>query len=113
MTLLDLPQIPLTLTHLRSDQNDLLSFTGYVDAYTVPLLQPEFLAAAQSNHPKSGPLVVDLSCVRFMDRAGVEMVMRVGEEMEAQGSTLVIRLRPGSQPETLLRASKLSCLLAT
>ena len=78
MTLLDLPQVPLMLSHHQSAQTEVLSVTGYIDAFTVPTLQ---------------------------------MLLRVREKITDQGRTLVSRLRPGSQPETVFRGSKLASLL--
>ena len=112
MTLLDFPQVPLTLTRAHSDSGDTLCVIGYVDEFTVPTLQPAFLAAAERlEHPKAGSLTVDLSCVRYIDQVGLEMLLRVREIIAGQDCTLVIRLRPGSQPDSLFRAVKLDCLL--
>ena len=112
MTILDLPQVPLMLTHLQSDWGEVLSVVGYMDAFTVPTLQPAVLAAVERiDHPKAGILTVDISCVRLIDHDGLQMLLRVREKIAAQGSTLVIRLRPGSQPETVFQSSKLAGLL--
>jgi anti-anti-sigma regulatory factor len=115
VTLLDLRQIPLTLTQLSSESGDILSVMGYVDRFTVPLLQPSLLAAAERrDHPKAGSLTIDLSCVRYLDRSGLDMLLRVREKAAAQNCALVIRLRPGSQPESLFRSSKIlsGCIAA-
>ncbi len=112
MTLLDLPQVPLTLTQFQDGRSEVLSITGYVDEFTTPLLQPALLAAVERlDHPKAGSLIVDLSCSRLIDHAGLQMLLRVREKITAQGRLLVIRLRPGSQPEAVFRASKLAGLL--
>ncbi len=112
MTLLDLPQVPLMLSHHQSAQTEVLSVTGYIDAFTVPTLQPALLAAVEHlDHPKAGVLTVDISGVRLIDHDGLQMLLRVREKITDQGRTLVIRLRPGSQPETVFRGSKLASLL--
>lgn len=112
MTLLDLPQVPLTLTHARTDRSDVLSVTGYLDSFTVPLLEEKFLEAVERlDHSKSESLTVDLSCVRFIDRAGLELLLRARRRIADQDRSLVIRLRPGSQPETLFAASKVDGLI--
>ena len=112
MTILDLPQVPLTLTQFQSGQKETLAVTGYMDAFTVPTLQPALLAAiARLDHPKAGLLTIDLSCVRLIDHDGLQMLLRVREQIAAQGRTLIIRLRPGSQPETVFRSSKLASVL--
>ena len=112
MTLLDLPQVPLTLTQFQDGQSEILSVVGYLDAFTVPTLQPVLLAAIERlDHPKAGSLTVDLSCARLVDHAGLELLLQVREQITRQGRTLVIRLRPGSQPETLFHARKLDSLL--
>ena len=112
MTILDLPQVPLTLTHHQSARVEVLSVTGYMDVFTTPTLQPALLAAVEGlDHPKAGVLTVDISCVRLIDHDGLQMLLRVREQIAAQGRTLIIRLRPGSQPETVFRSSKLAGLL--
>ncbi len=112
MTLLDLPQVPLTLTLAQNDGGDVLTVIGYVDSFTVPTIQPVLLAAAdRRDHPKAGGLTLDLSCVRYIDRAGLEMLLQMRETVADQECDLVIRLRPGSQPETMLRDLKIDCHL--
>ena len=112
MTILDLPQVPLMLTHLQSDRSEVLSVVGYMDTFTVPTLRPAVLGAVDRlDHPKAGILTVDISCVRLIDHDGLQLLLRVREQIIAQGRTLVIRLRPGSQPETVFRSSKLAGLL--
>lgn len=104
MTLLDLPQVPLTLSQFLSDQGDVLSVSGYVDVFTVPTLHPAFLDALQRrDHPKAGTLIVDLRCVRFIDRAGLAMLQSIREMVDGQGCAFIIRLRLNSQPETVIR----------
>ena len=112
MTLLDLPQVPLTLSSALTADGETLSVTGYMDTFTVPVLQAALLAATQrSGHPKSGALTLDLSCVRFIDQAGLDLLLSVRDTVEAQHRALTVRLRPGSQPETIFRASTLADLL--
>ena len=112
MTVLDLPQVPLTLSHHQTERSEVLSVTGYMDMFTMPTLQPALLAAVErSDHPKAGVLTVDISCVRLIDHDGLQMLLRVREKIAGQGRTLVVRLRPGSQPETVFRSSKLAGLL--
>jgi len=113
MTLLDCPQIPLTLASVQTAAGETLSITGYLDQFTVPTLQPALLEAAEhQSHPKSGPLTLDLSCVRYVDAAGLALLSQASETVEAQSRAVVIRLRPGSQPETVFRSSALCDLLA-
>ena len=112
MTLLDCPQVPLTLSSVQTAGGETVAVTGYLDAFTVPMLRPALLAAAErSAHPKSGTLTLDLSCVRFIDRAGLDLLLSVRDTVEAQHRALTVRLRPGSQPETIFRASTLADLL--
>lgn len=112
MTLLDCPQTPLMLSLVQTADGETLSVTGYMDTFTAPTLRPALLAAAErSGHPKSGALTLDLSCVRFVDQAGLDLLLRVRDTVEAQHRTLTVRLRPGSQPETIFRASTLADLL--
>lgn len=112
MTLLDYPQVPLMLSSMQTAGGETLSITGYLDTSTAPMLRPVLLAAAErSSHPKSGALMLDLSCVRFIDRAGLDLLLSVRDTVEAQSRALTVRLRPGSQPETLFRASNLADLL--
>ena len=114
MTLLDYPQVPLMLTQLQIGTTEVLSITGYLDMFTAPTLQPALLAAVERlDHPKAGSLTLDLSCVRFIDSAGLELLLGIRQSITEQERTLVIRLRPGSQPEALLQASKLGTLLHT
>jgi ABC-type transporter Mla MlaB component len=112
MTLLDDPQVPLMLSSVQTaDGGETLSITGYLDTFTVPALQAALLAATErSAHPKSGALTLELSCVRFIDRAGLELLRRVRDAVKGQRA-LTVRLRPGSQPETIFRASALADLL--
>ncbi len=112
MTLLDLPQVPLTLTQFQNGRSEVLSITGYVDEFTTPVLQPALMAAVERlDHPKAGSLIVDLSCSRMIDHSGLQMLLRVREKIMAQSRTLIIRLRPGSQPETVFHSSSLASLL--
>ncbi len=115
MTLLDYPQVPLTLSSAQTaDGGETLSVTGYLDVFTASALRPALLAAAQSSgHPNSGALTLDLSCVRFVDRAGLDLLLIVRNAVKAQNRALTIRLRPGSQPETIFQASKLAELTET
>lgn len=114
MTLLHCPHTPLTLTSLQTADGETLSVTGYVDTFTVPTLRAALLAAADDQgHPKSGTLTLDLSCVRFIDRVGLDLLLAVRGMVEAQNRALTIRLRPGSQPETIFHASALSGLLTS
>ena len=111
MTLLDCPQVPLTLSSAQTADGETLSVTGYLDTFTVPVLQAALLAAIERfGHPKSGALTLDLSCVRFIDRAGLDLLLSVRDKVEAYRA-LTVRLRPGSQPETIFRVSTLADLL--
>ncbi len=112
MTLLDCPQVPLTLSSAQIAGGETLSVTGYLDAFTTPALRPALLAAAgDAPYPKSSALMLDLSCVRFIDRAGLDLLLSVRDAVKAQNRALTVRLRPGSQPETVFRASALADLL--
>ena len=112
MTLLDCPHTPLQLTSLQTAAGETLSVIGYLDTFTVPALRAALLdAIQQGGHPKSDALTLDLSCVRFIDAAGVSLLLALRERVEAQSRALTIRLRPGSQPETVFHASALSGLL--
>ncbi len=112
MTLLDCPHTPLMLSSVQTAAGETLSVIGYMDTFTAPTLRPALLAAAEGSHcPKSGALTLDLSCVRFIDRAGLDLLLSVRDTASAQNRALTIRLRPGSQPETIFRASALADLL--
>ena len=112
MTLLDCPHLPLQLISLQTAGGETLSVIGYLDTFTVPSLRAALLDAVQQRgHPKSGALTLDLSCVRFIDRVGLALLLDLRTVVEAQSRALTIRLRPGSQPETAFRASALSGLL--
>lgn len=114
MTLLDCPHTPLLLTSLQTAVGETLSVIGYLDTFTVPTLRATLLDAVQQRgHPKSGALTLDLSCVRFIDAAGVSLLLDLRAAVETQSRALTIRLRPGSQPETVFRASALSGLLTS
>ncbi len=113
MILLDYPQVPLMLSSAQTaGGGETLSVTGYLDTFTVPALQAALLAATErSAHPKSGALTLDLSCVRFIDRAGLDLLLLVRDTAAVKRRALTVRLRPGSQPETIFRASALADLL--
>ena len=70
----------------RSDGSVLLSVVGDIDRGTVPLVRTELdrLAAAHRT------VALDLSAVRFMDSAGIHLLMEAAKDARRDGWTFVL-----------------------
>lgn len=76
----------------------LLWLVGEIDLVTVPGLTDDVRAALPDH--LTGPVVLDLSRVTFMDLSGLRMLLRLQSELSVRGVRLV--LRAPSPPVALL-----------
>jgi anti-anti-sigma factor len=76
-----------------------LSLHGEIDIGTGPGLQEVLLPVLER---QTGPVVVDLSEVSFMDSTGVHVLVDTRRRLEAQNRPLAIACREGGQVHRLL-----------
>lgn len=76
-----------------------LSPHGEIDLGTAPLLREVLLPALER---ETGPVVVDLSGVSFMDSTGVHVLVETLRRLEPQNRRLAIVCREGGQVHRLL-----------
>jgi anti-anti-sigma factor len=77
----------------------LLSVRGEVDLGTAPLLREVLLTDLEH---RSGPLVMDLSEVQFMDSSGVHVLVDIHRQLGPQNRRLAIACREHGQVHRLL-----------
>lgn len=64
---------------------------GELDCFTVPSLEGHMDAVLA---PGCGPVVLDLSALRFMDSSGARLTVRLNSRAELHGVHLSMRLGP-------------------
>ena len=62
--------------------------SGEVDLYTAPLLERAVESAMERGE---GNVVIDMTDVRFMDSAGLNIIIRCFKPLDAQGRRVVLR----------------------
>jgi anti-sigma B factor antagonist len=83
----EIPEPPeLHLTALSADGQTVLAVAGEVDVASAP----EF-AAGLREHLASGPVLLDLRKLTFMDSSGVRALDAVMRDIEREGWSLAIR----------------------
>ena len=80
-----------------------------IDLTTVRAFKANVDAAGQQ--ARGAKLTLDLTGTSFMDSAGLEAVVLALKRREACGYTLHVRVRAGSQPQKVLRLSRLDALV--
>ncbi len=81
------------------DEAAVVSLHGEIDLETAPLLRETLLPVLEH---QSGPVVVDLSEVAFMDSTGVHVLVDALQRLEPQNRRLAIACREGGQVHRLL-----------
>ena len=80
-----------------------------IDLTTARAFKADVDAAGQ--RARGAKLTLDLTRTKFMDSAGLEAVVLALKRREACGYTLHIRVQAGSQPQKVLRLSRLDALI--
>lgn len=95
----------LRVTEHRDDAGCRLEVVGEIDITTGSLLSGPLMAAARN--PASGPIVVDLSQVAFIDSAGLAVLVMANREMRKRADKLRVIAPPGCPAERTLQQSSL------
>jgi anti-sigma B factor antagonist len=93
--------VPVRLLAAHEHQHDVavLSVHGEVDLETAPALRETLLPVLEH---QTGPVVVDLSEVTFMDSTGVHVLVDTRRRLEPQNRRLAVVCREGGQVHRLL-----------
>jgi anti-sigma B factor antagonist len=95
----DAQQAGLRTTCEHHQDAAVLSVHGEVDLGTAPTLREALLSVLER---ETGPVVVDLSEVPFMDSTGVHILLEAPRQLESPNRSLAIVCREGSQVHRLL-----------
>jgi anti-sigma B factor antagonist len=95
----DAVSVDLLAAHEHDQDVAVLSVHGEVDIETAPALREALLPVLEH---QSGPVVVDLSEVSFMDSTGVHVLVDTSRRLEPQNRRLAIACREGGQVHRLL-----------
>jgi anti-sigma B factor antagonist len=88
-----------TRVEKRRGDADVLTVCGEVDLATAPLLRETLQALIEDG---SGPVVVDLSEVPFMDSSGVHVLVESHRALVSRNRRLAVACRPHGQIHKLL-----------
>jgi anti-sigma B factor antagonist len=91
--------VHLLMAHQQRQDVAVLSVHGEIDLESAPVLR-KFLLPALEHH--TGPVVVDLSEVAFMDSTGLHVLVDTLRRLEPQKRRLAIVCREGGQAHRLL-----------
>jgi anti-sigma B factor antagonist len=86
---------PLTVKPVPSARA--LRLQGELDMSTVPLLEPALAEAVASG----GPLVIDMSALRFMDSTGIHAFITAAEELAKRGWCIYLHVDDGAVKKVL------------
>jgi anti-sigma B factor antagonist len=95
----DAVTVDLLAAHEHDQDVAVLNVHGEVDIETAPALREALLPVLEH---QSGPVVVDLSEVSFMDSTGVHVLVDTSRRLEPQNRRLAIACREGGQVHRLL-----------
>lgn len=93
--------------HPKTDNASVVVLAGRVDVSTVSRIRDRLHAAVDDG---TGPLVVDLAAVQFVDATGLGMLVGTQRRAEAYGRTLTLRSVP-PRVARLLHATRLDRVL--
>jgi stage II sporulation protein AA (anti-sigma F factor antagonist) len=95
---------PLDVDRVVSDGAEIVvaAVHGDLDSGTVGAVRSRLYAATAN---VASGLVLDLATVPFMDSAGVEMLLRLGEELRVRQQRLLVVLPPDALPRRTLELS--------
>jgi anti-sigma B factor antagonist len=91
--------VDLLASHEHDQDVAVLNVHGEVDIETAPALRAALLPVLEH---QSGPVVIDLSEVSFMDSTGVHLLVDTSRRLEPQNRRLAIACREGGQVHRLL-----------
>jgi anti-sigma B factor antagonist len=91
--------VDLVATQKHGQDAAVLSVRGEIDLGTTPLLREALLPVLER---ETGPVVVDLSEVAFMDSTGVHVLVETLRRLESQNRPLAIVCRPDGHVHQLL-----------
>jgi anti-sigma B factor antagonist len=91
--------VGLLMAHEQHQDVAVLSVQGELDLSTAPVLREVLLPVLEN---QTGPVVVDLSEVSFMDSTGVHVLVDTLRRLEPQNRRLAIACREGGQVHRLL-----------
>jgi anti-sigma B factor antagonist len=83
---------------VTTDPDGSVVVSGEVDLYTAPMLERAVESVVKRGE---GNLVIDLAAVRFMDSAGLNVLIRAFKPLDAQGRRVVLRSPQESVRRTL------------
>jgi anti-sigma B factor antagonist len=89
----------LRAAYARDQGAAVLSFHGEIDLGTAPVVREALLPVLER---ETGPVVMDLSEVPFMDSTGVHVLVDTLRRLERQDRSLAIACREGGQIHRLL-----------
>lgn len=83
---------------VSTDPDGTVVVTGEVDLYSAPTLEQVVKGAMEGGE---GNVVIDLASVRFMDSAGLNILIRCFKPLDQQGRRLVLRSPQAAVRRTL------------
>ena len=89
----------LLVAHDRHQDAAVVSFDGEIDLGNAPVLRNALQSALEQH---TGPVVVDLSKVPFMDSSGVHVLVETLRRLEPQNRPLALVCHEGGQVHRLL-----------
>lgn len=92
---------------VTTDPDGTVVVTGEVDLYSAPQLEQVVGGAVEGGE---GNVVIDLAGVRFMDSAGLNIIIRCYKPLDQQGRRLVLR-SPGDAVRRTLELGGITTLV--
>jgi anti-sigma B factor antagonist len=97
-----------SITRRDNERGVVLALFGELDAVSAPELAQCLEDVLSQSHPR---VMLDLNGLRFVDSAGVSVLIKAKQDFEANGRTLVLR-RPTEQLERVFAVVGLANWLA-
>jgi anti-sigma B factor antagonist len=94
----------------RVDGVPIAHVAGDVDAANAATVQQQL---ANALGPDASSLVVDLSETRYLDSAGIDMLLRLSDRLDHRRAKIILVIPDGSQLKRLARIVGLSDAIAT
>jgi anti-sigma B factor antagonist len=99
----------LTINQQETEKGLLIQAIGEVDLTTAPSLRAPLMETV--NAGGTGPVIVDLSQVDFIDSAGLALLVEARKKLAPAVRPLHVLLAPGRQPERVLKLGRFDTIM--
>lgn len=99
----------MTVKTLKTPDEVSVVVEGDLDLSSVAAFQASVNDALETR--QSRRLVIDLRDTYYIDSAGLEQLLVANRKLVTQGDRLLVRIRPSSQPQTVLTITGFSAVM--